>query len=87
MVAIPDLMIAPDEDIAGRYAAEVDWLKTRFAAGAAIATACSGALLLAETGGVVAGLRRPYGLRDRQPRLLIAAADRAAYEAVRLRGV
>lgn len=50
VVAIPDLMIAPDEDIAGRYAAEVDWLKTRFAAGAAIATACSGALLLAETG-------------------------------------
>lgn len=50
VVAIPDLMIAPDEDIVGRYAAEVDWLKTRFAAGAAIATACSGALLLAETG-------------------------------------
>lgn len=50
VVAIPDLMIAPDEDIAGRYAEEAAWLQARYAAGAAIATACSGALLLAETG-------------------------------------
>lgn len=50
VVAIPDLMIAPDEDITGRYRAEVEWLRQRYAAGAAIATACSGALLLAETG-------------------------------------
>jgi transcriptional regulator GlxA family with amidase domain len=50
VVAIPDLMAAPDEDIAGRYVAEVEWIKAMYAAGATLATACSGALLLAETG-------------------------------------
>ena len=46
-----------------------------------------GSLLLAETGGVVAGLRRAYEVRDRRPRLLLAAGDRSAYEAVRGRRV
>lgn len=50
VVAIPDLLTSPTEDIAGRYPAEVEWLKARYAAGATIATACSGALILAETG-------------------------------------
>jgi transcriptional regulator GlxA family with amidase domain len=50
VIAIPDLMVAPGEDIAGRYAAEVDWLKREYARGATLATACTGALLLAETG-------------------------------------
>jgi transcriptional regulator GlxA family with amidase domain len=50
VIAIPDLMVAPGDDIAGRYAAEVDWLEREYARGATIATACTGALLLAETG-------------------------------------
>lgn len=50
VIAIPDLMVAPGEDIAGRYAAEVDWLKREHARGVTLATACTGALLLAETG-------------------------------------
>lgn len=50
VVAIPDLMVAPGEDIAGRYEAEVRWLETQYAAGATVATACTGALLLGEAG-------------------------------------
>jgi transcriptional regulator GlxA family with amidase domain len=50
VIAIPDLMVAPHEDIAGRYAAEVEWLAREYARGATLATACTGALLLAETG-------------------------------------
>ena len=46
-----------------------------------------GSLLLHETGGVVAGLRGQYQVRDRRPRLLVAAGDRSAYEAVRVRRV
>ncbi len=50
VVAIPDLMTAPEEDLTGRYPAEVAWLKDRYAAGATLASACSGALILAEAG-------------------------------------
>lgn len=50
VVAIPDLMVAPEEDLAGRYPAEVAWLKERYAAGATLASACSGAMILAEAG-------------------------------------
>ncbi|HEY8520553.1 MAG TPA: helix-turn-helix domain-containing protein [Gammaproteobacteria bacterium] len=50
IVAIPDLMVAPDEDIAGRHGAERQWLVERYAAGATIATACTGALVLAHAG-------------------------------------
>ena len=50
VVAIPDLMVLPDEPVAGRYVAEVEWLKRQHARGATLATACTGALLLAEAG-------------------------------------
>jgi transcriptional regulator GlxA family with amidase domain len=50
VIAIPDLMVPPHEAIDGRYAAEVDWLKREYARGATLAAACTGALLLAETG-------------------------------------
>ena len=43
-------MVAPHEDIAGRYSAELDWLAREYARGATLATACTGALLLAESG-------------------------------------
>lgn len=49
-VCIPDLFVSPRENLAGRYAAEIGWLRERYAAGAVLATACSGALLLAESG-------------------------------------
>src|SRR5690606_25721569 len=50
VVAIPDLMVAPEEDIRGRYPAEIAWLRERYAAGATLASSCSGALILAEAG-------------------------------------
>lgn len=50
VVAIPDLMVAPEDDIHGRYPRETVWLRALYAQGATLAAACSGALLLAETG-------------------------------------
>lgn len=50
VIAIPDLMVLPDESIAGRYGAEIDWIRAAYARGAVLATACTGALILAEAG-------------------------------------
>jgi transcriptional regulator GlxA family with amidase domain len=50
VVAVPDLMVAPEEDLSGRYVQECAWLQQRYAAGATLAAACSGALMLAEAG-------------------------------------
>lgn len=50
IVCVPELFVAPAEDISGRYCREVAWLRECFDAGAILATACSGALLLAEAG-------------------------------------
>jgi transcriptional regulator GlxA family with amidase domain len=50
IVAIPDLMIMPDEDVRGRYAAEAAWLCDCYAAGATLASACTGGFVLAEAG-------------------------------------
>lgn len=50
VVAIPDLMVMPGEDIAGRYDDEIDWLRKAYAADTTLATACTGALILAEAG-------------------------------------
>jgi transcriptional regulator GlxA family with amidase domain len=50
IVAIPDLMVMPDEDIGGRYGAEIEWVCAAYEAGAVLATACTGALILAEAG-------------------------------------
>ncbi|MDH5534632.1 MAG: helix-turn-helix domain-containing protein [Betaproteobacteria bacterium] len=50
VACVPELFVAPNEPLAGRYAAEIQWLREQYAAGAMLASACSGALLLAETG-------------------------------------
>ena len=50
IVIVPELWLGPDESIAGRYPEAVEWLKRRYRAGATLYSACSGALLLAETG-------------------------------------
>jgi transcriptional regulator GlxA family with amidase domain len=50
VVAIPDVMVKPEEDLSGRYPAELPWLRERYAAGATLATACTGALILGEAG-------------------------------------
>jgi transcriptional regulator GlxA family with amidase domain len=50
VICIPDIFVSPDEDISGRYDAEIAWIRERFEGGATLATACTGALLLAEAG-------------------------------------
>ena len=50
VIAIPDLGVLPDEDLAGRFVREIDWLREQNARGAMFATACTGALVLAEAG-------------------------------------
>ncbi|MES2975220.1 MAG: helix-turn-helix domain-containing protein [Pseudomonadota bacterium] len=50
VVCITDLAIAPDEPVGDAYAAEVAWVRDCHEAGAMVAAACSGAVLLAQTG-------------------------------------
>jgi transcriptional regulator GlxA family with amidase domain len=50
IVCVPELMIAPGEPLEGRFKEEIEWLVQCHGAGALLATACSGALLLAEAG-------------------------------------
>lgn len=50
VVCVPELMVPPGEPLEGRFAEEVAWLRQAHDRGATIATACSGAMLLAETG-------------------------------------
>jgi transcriptional regulator GlxA family with amidase domain len=47
---ITDLALPPGEPLGERYDAEIDWLRQRHDEGTLIASACSGALLLARTG-------------------------------------
>ncbi|KAA0013826.1 helix-turn-helix domain-containing protein [Billgrantia pellis] len=47
---IPDLFIAPDESLTGRYGDEIAWLRNCHVQGALLAAACTGAMLLAEAG-------------------------------------
>ena len=50
IVILPELWLGPDEPLRGRYPQLMDWIRRRHAAGASIYSACSGALMLAETG-------------------------------------
>jgi transcriptional regulator GlxA family with amidase domain len=50
IIVLSELWLGPDESLAGRYPEVVEWLKRRHAEGSVIYSACSGAILLAETG-------------------------------------
>ncbi|MGH8501038.1 MAG: GlxA family transcriptional regulator [Gammaproteobacteria bacterium] len=50
VVCVPELAIPPGEPLEGRFTTELDWLRRCFENGATLATACSGAMLLAEAG-------------------------------------
>lgn len=51
VVCVPELIVPPDLDRLGEILdQEVDWLRRWYLQGATVATACSGAVLLAETG-------------------------------------
>jgi transcriptional regulator GlxA family with amidase domain len=50
VVCIPDFFVNPGDSVAGQYAAEAAWLRRCHEAGAMLASACSGAVLLGEAG-------------------------------------
>src|SRR6516165_12478980 len=50
VICVPDLQVAPGESIAGRFDDAIAWLTQCHQAGATLASACSGTLLLAEAG-------------------------------------
>lgn len=84
---IPDLFIAPEESLTGRYDAEIAWLRDCHAQGALLAAACTGAMLLAEAGmlegqeatthwAYCEALARRYpGVRVHPHRILVASGE------------
>jgi transcriptional regulator GlxA family with amidase domain len=50
IACVPEVNLRPGEPLAERFAAEIAWLRACHAGGATLATACSGAMLLAEAG-------------------------------------
>jgi transcriptional regulator GlxA family with amidase domain len=50
IVILPELWLGPDDAMRGRYPALSEWIRERYQAGAYVYSACSGAVLLAETG-------------------------------------
>jgi transcriptional regulator GlxA family with amidase domain len=50
VICVPELLVDPADDPRGHYIDESNWIREHYAAGSTLATACSGALLLAETG-------------------------------------
>jgi transcriptional regulator GlxA family with amidase domain len=50
IIVVPELWLAPDDDLTGRYEELKDWLRERHRAGSTIYSACSGSVLLAAAG-------------------------------------
>lgn len=50
IIVIPELWLAPDDDLRDRYSELKEWLRRRHQAGSIIYSACSGAVLLAAAG-------------------------------------
>ncbi|MGD2056020.1 MAG: helix-turn-helix domain-containing protein, partial [Gammaproteobacteria bacterium] len=50
ILILPELWLGPDEDIHGRYPELMEWIRRSYQAGATLYSACSGAVMLAETG-------------------------------------
>ena len=74
IVCVPEIALPPGAPVAGRFAREVAWIRACHARGATIATACSGAVLIAEAGlldGHEATTHWAYcdALRERHPRV------------------
>lgn len=50
MICVPEVNLPPGTPLAERFTPEIAWLRACYEAGATLATACSGAMLLAEAG-------------------------------------
>lgn len=50
ILILPELWLGPDEHICGRYLELMDWIRCKYKEGTTLYSACSGAVMLAETG-------------------------------------
>jgi transcriptional regulator GlxA family with amidase domain len=50
VVYVPEILVAPNAPISGRFDRALEWLQRCYRAGSTLASACSGALLFAEAG-------------------------------------
>ncbi len=50
ILILPELWLGPDEPMTGRHPELMDWIRRTYRAGATLYSACSGAVMLAETG-------------------------------------
>lgn len=50
IVIVPEIWLGPDESVRGRHDALIEWIRRKYRKGATLYSACSGAVLLAETG-------------------------------------
>ena len=50
ILIIPELWLGPDEDLKGRYPALMEWIRHMYKQGATLYSACSGSVMLAESG-------------------------------------
>jgi len=50
VIILPELWLGPDDMLQGRYPKLIEWIRRRHKLGSAVYSACSGAVLLAETG-------------------------------------
>jgi len=50
ILILPELWLGPDEDIRGRYPEMMEWIRYLYKEGSTLYSACSGAVMLAETG-------------------------------------
>jgi transcriptional regulator GlxA family with amidase domain len=50
LLILPELWLGPDESVSGRYPALIAWIRRCHARGTTLYSACSGAIMLAETG-------------------------------------
>jgi transcriptional regulator GlxA family with amidase domain len=50
IIILPELWLGPDESLKGRYPQLMDWIRNQYRQGATLYSACSGSVMLAETG-------------------------------------
>jgi len=50
IVIMPELWLGPDEDLSGRYPELMEWIRHMYKRGATLYSACSGSVMLAESG-------------------------------------
>jgi transcriptional regulator GlxA family with amidase domain len=50
IIILPEIWLGPDESIHGRYPGLVEWIRRKYQEGSELYSACSGSILLAETG-------------------------------------